>query len=89
MQDYLPLEFLVCPQNHTRLRLAESALIERLNGAVAAGEVSSAAGRRIEKTIEEGLVREDGRLLYPIVDEIPILLADEAIAVDQPECFKK
>ncbi len=83
MQENLSLELVVCPQNQMRLRVAEARLIERLNRAIAAGQATSAAGRRVEKPLDSGLLREDSRLLYPIVDEIPILLADEAIAVDQ------
>jgi len=29
------------------------------------------------------LLREAGDLLYPIVDQIPVMLYDEAIALDQ------
>ncbi len=58
-------------------------MIERIKRAIAAGEFTSAAGRRLEKPIDGGLIRADGQVLYPIVDEIPILLAEEAIAMDQ------
>jgi len=83
MQETLPLELLVCPQDRTRLQPAEALLIERINRAIAAGKVTSAAGHRVEKPIDDGLIRADGQVLYPIVDEIPALLAEEAIAVDQ------
>jgi uncharacterized protein YbaR (Trm112 family) len=82
MQENLPLELLVCPQDHAPLQAAEAPLIERLNRAIAAGDVTNAAGRSVEKPIDDGLVREDGQVLYPVVDEIPVLLAEEAIAVD-------
>ncbi len=32
--------------------------------------------------IEEGLVREDGKVLYPVRDDIPVMLLDEAIRLD-------
>ena len=32
-------------------------------------------------SLAAGLVREDGRVVYPIVDGIPLLLVDEAIRV--------
>ncbi len=82
MQENLSLELVVCPQNRMRLRVADAPLIEHVNRAIAAGHAANAAGRSVERAIEEGLLREDGRVLYPVVDEIPILLADEAIALD-------
>ena len=36
----------------------------------------------VASKIDEGLVREDGLLLYPIRDDIPIMLIDEAIPLD-------
>jgi uncharacterized protein YbaR (Trm112 family) len=83
MQEKLPLELLVCPQNHARLQPAEALLIERINRAIAVGKLTNAAGRSVQNPIDGGLIRADGQVLYPIVDEIPILLAEEAIAVDQ------
>jgi uncharacterized protein YbaR (Trm112 family) len=35
--------------------------------------------------VDGGLVREDGRILYPIRQRIPVLLVDEGIALDQVE----
>jgi uncharacterized protein YbaR (Trm112 family) len=36
----------------------------------------------VEERIEEGLVREDDGVLYPVRDAIPIMLIDEAIPLD-------
>ena len=33
-------------------------------------------------SLSEGLVREDGKILYPVDDGIPVMLIDEAIALD-------
>ena len=84
MQSNLPIELLVCPQNHTPLHLADAALIERLNQAIARGELKNAGGQVVSRPLDGGLLRADGCLLYPMVDEIPILLPDEAIGVVPP-----
>ena len=38
---------------------------------------------RSMKSIDGGLMRARGDLLYPIIDGIPMLLRDEAIEIDQ------
>jgi uncharacterized protein YbaR (Trm112 family) len=76
-------EILRCPQTHTPLRLADEQLLAKLNRAIAAGRIKNQAGRPVEDSIQGGLVRHDGTLLYPIVDDIPVLLAEEAIPLEQ------
>lgn len=84
MIDKELLEILVCPENHTRLQLAEEPLVAKLNGAIAAGEVTSRGGEKVTEPIDGGLVREDGKLLYPIRDGIPVMIVDEAIPLEGP-----
>ena len=76
------LSILRCPENGSRLKLAETELISRLNLLAASGKLENRAGRTIEKPLDGGLLREDGTVLYPIVDEIPVLLKDEAILIE-------
>jgi uncharacterized protein YbaR (Trm112 family) len=83
MIDQEFLETLVCPQNRTPLRLADARLLGKLNRAIAAGRICNKAGRLVQDSLAAGLVRQDHAWLYPIVDDIPVLLADEAIALDQ------
>ena len=70
---------LVCPIDHTPLELAGNQLLARVNRAIAAGRVRNRAGRLLEHPLEGALQRTDKTFLYPIVDDIPVLLADEAI----------
>lgn len=78
------LKMLVCPENHTPLEVASSELMAKINRAVATGRLTNKAGRKVEKPLDAGLVRADHAVLYPIVDEIPLMLVDEAIPLDQP-----
>lgn len=77
------LEILRCPGDRSRLHEADAALVERLNEAIAQKRLKNRAGRPVESLLDGGLVREDGRYVYPIVDGIPVLLVDEAIPLDQ------
>jgi len=81
MIDKQLLEIIVCPVNRQPLQVANQSLLTRINQAIAAGQVKDQAGRPVTAPIEEGLLRQDGRMLYPIREGIPVLLADEGIAV--------
>jgi uncharacterized protein YbaR (Trm112 family) len=77
------LDLLVCPANHTPLALADQQRVASINRAIAAGTVKNKAGQRLERPIDGGLIRQDGSVLYPILDGIPILLVDEGIVLDE------
>ena len=82
MEKELPA-ILVCPTDHTPLSRADGRTINRVNRAIAAGRITNRAGRPVEQPIDGGLVRSDKTLLYPVLDGIPVLLADEAIPLTQ------
>lgn len=82
MIDPQLLAILVCPETHTPLRVADEALLARLNRQAAEGKLRNRIGRPVEPPIQGGLVREDGALLFPIVDGIPVMLIDEAIPIE-------
>jgi uncharacterized protein YbaR (Trm112 family) len=73
------IEILRCPQDGSRLHEAPPEVIDAINDAIDAGTAISVAGERPSKRIDGGLIREAGDLLYPVIDEIPVMLPDEAI----------
>lgn len=79
MVDKELLDILVCPQSKQPVRPAGADVLARLNAAIEAGAVSNQGGQPVTATLVEALVREDGALLYPVRDDIPIMLIDEAI----------
>jgi uncharacterized protein YbaR (Trm112 family) len=78
------LKILVCPENHSSLEFASDPLLARINRAIERGELKNRAGQQIERRIDGGLVRADRTVLYPLVDDIPMMLVDEGIPLDQP-----
>ena len=77
------LAMLRCPEDRTPLHEAPAELLARLNFSVEQGQLKNRAGLKVEKRLDGALVREDGTIAYPIVDQIPILLVDEGIRLDQ------
>ena len=73
------LEILVCPETKQPVAPAAPDLLARLNEAVRAGRVRTRGGRVVSDPIAEGLLREDGRVLYPVDDGIPVMLIEESI----------
>jgi uncharacterized protein YbaR (Trm112 family) len=81
MVDKELLELIVCPQTRQALREASSELLASVNARVARGELSNQGGTKLQVPLEEALVRQDGRVLYPVLDGIPVLLVEEAIQI--------
>ncbi|MCI0535030.1 MAG: hypothetical protein L0Z50_07365 [Verrucomicrobiales bacterium] len=75
------LKLLRCPETHQTISLAERSLVEKLNEQIVAGQLRNRAGQLVTEQIQGGLARADGKYLYPIRQEIPIMLIDEAIAL--------
>ena len=75
------IELLRCPETRGRLSAAEPELVARLNQAIAAGTLKNKAGQSVSKSLDGGLIREDGAVLYPIQNDIPILLTDDGIVL--------
>ena len=75
------LKILACPETHQPLSEADAELVERVNARIAAGDCRNAGGGKVEDPIEGGLVREDGKIVYPVRESIPVLLVDEGIPV--------
>lgn len=73
------LNILRCPVTHKGLALARRDTLERVNAAIAAGGLTNRDGKVLANSLDEGLVTDDSKLLYPIADGIPVLLEGESI----------
>jgi len=73
------LSILACPETHQPLREAGEADLSGVNARIAAGAVKNVGGKPVSEALQAGLVREDGKRIYPIRDGIPVLLIDEGI----------
>ena len=76
------LDILVCPETHQPVKPAPPGQIDDLNRNIKAGQVRNRAGQPVQEPLDGGLVRADGRFLYPVRHDIPIMLIDEAIPLE-------
>lgn len=81
------LDILCCPVTKQPLRLLNAGELAALNAALAAGQLQTGAGTRVAAPLASGLITRDGRTVYRIEDDIPVMLADEAIATSQIQDF--
>jgi uncharacterized protein YbaR (Trm112 family) len=77
------LDILCCPETKEDVALADPSLIETINAKIAAGTIRNRAGKPVTEKIDGGLLRKDGKYLYPIREDIPIMLIDEALPINQ------
>jgi len=73
------LKILCCPETHQALALAEPVLVQQLNEKIASNRLLNRAGKAVLDKMDGGLIRSDGKFLYPLRQNIPIMLIDEAI----------
>ncbi len=77
------LAILRCPVTHKELSLARSAVLKEVNAAIKAGTLSNRDGRVLDGQLAEALVTDDGKVLYPVADGIPVLLEGESVNMEQ------
>ncbi len=70
---------LICPESKQPVAPATPEQLAALNNSIRAGNAYNRGGAKVEKEIIEALVRQDGRVLYPVEDGIPVMLVEESI----------
>lgn len=70
-----------CPVSHQPLVVADATVIEALNARVRAGELVTQGGEAVTSPLEAGVVRQDGRIFYPVQDGVLRLVAERGIAL--------
>lgn len=77
------LTILRCPVTHKGLSQAKSATLHAVNKAIGAGELSNRDGEILAEPLSEALITDDGKVLYPVSDGIPVLLEGESVNMEQ------
>jgi uncharacterized protein YbaR (Trm112 family) len=81
------LEILCCPVSKTPLKLFDQKKLDLLNSAIENGEALFINGEQVLDPLQEGLITEDGKVIYPVQDNIPVLLEEKGIGTAQFQDF--
>ncbi|NOZ03208.1 MAG: Trm112 family protein [FCB group bacterium] len=73
------LDILCCPETKEPVTLIDESLVVKINDAIRSGVIRYRNGETVTEIIDSGLLREDKKYLYPIRNDIPIMLIEEAI----------
>ncbi len=76
------LAILCCPDTKQDVNLADEALIAKLNEAVSRGQLKNKANKPVTESLDGGLIRRDRKILYPIREDIPVMLIEEGIPLE-------
>ena len=81
------LEILCCPVSKVPLIRLTPGRLKTLNREIAAGNIQYVQGEIVDEPLQEALLTEDSKVIYPVVDEIPILLEERGIGTTQIQDF--
>lgn len=77
------LAILCCPETKQPLTIADEALIKKLNDAVVRGSLLNRAQKKVTEPLSGGLIRADRHVLYPVRENIPVMLIEEGIPLTE------
>jgi len=77
------LSILCCPVTHKGLSLARPELLKKINTAINAGKLVNRDGAELSESLNEALITDDGKIMYPVNDGIPVLLEGESVGLSQ------
>jgi uncharacterized protein YbaR (Trm112 family) len=81
------LDILCCPVSKTPVLMLSGQQLDYLNARIADGSVVDVEGRTVDRSLAEGLVTRDARVIYRIDDGIPVMLPESGIGTTQFASF--
>ena len=77
------LKLICCPSSKKQLKILDEESLTNLNHAISAGLIKNNQGKILKDEIEQALITEDYELAYIVRDDIPVLLENESIKMNQ------
>jgi uncharacterized protein YbaR (Trm112 family) len=82
MVDERILELICCPETQQELSLLGAEVLSKLNDLQASGELMFRNGQSVGYPLSGALLRADRQLIYPVREDIPVLLVEESILTE-------
>lgn len=76
MNDF---RYLVCPETNQDLFLLDSQQLAEINKRINSKNLKKISGEIVDQKLENGLIRSDKKVVYPVSGQIPILTKEEGI----------
>lgn len=77
------LAILCCPDTKQAVALADDGVVQKLNVAIEKRLLKNKADKPVTEKLDGGLIRSDQQILYPVRENIPVMLIDEGIPLAQ------
>ncbi|MBS0582909.1 MAG: hypothetical protein JSS42_07390 [Proteobacteria bacterium] len=81
------LDILCDPVTKTPVKPLSRTQLDALNREIARDAVKTTTGASVATALRAGLITTDGKVIYRIEDDIPVMLADEGIGTTQLHDF--
>lgn len=81
------LDILCDPVTKVPVKPLSRSQLDALNREIARDAVQTVAGANVAGPLKAGLITTDGKVIYRIEDDIPVMLADEGIGTTQLHDF--
>ena len=72
------LDILVCPETKQKLRPIGDSELADINGRIKTKGLKNRGGTLVTEVLSGALLRMDGKCIYPIRDNIPVMLIEES-----------
>jgi len=82
MDKYL-LTILQCPISKKGLNILKKDQLAKINSAIEGGALMNHGGILVVEQLDAALITDDGKRIYPVIDDIPVLLEEESISLEQ------
>lgn len=74
------LEILCCPATREPVELLDGQRLSALNERIVSGAVRNVGGEPVTEAFSEALITRDGKTIYEVRDDIPIMLIEKGLS---------